>query len=620
MKLPRMLALAALVLPSLALADGATTLLEQMRQAHGATAFRTHDALVAEGRETIDGLQGDWRSTIDLRGDHFITRSENSVFASAEGIDDHGRWRMDVTNQIHPIDSAEGKAVGKSEAWLRRMGFLSVDDGTSYRVLGDAEDSGRRYQRIEATPPGAKSIALWIDPQTHRLHRASWNASFLTISRRFSDYRDVDGVQLPFRIASTGATVSGGEDGAGTDVVERYRWVSGRPADAWRRPDATVRDVTMTGDAKQAKTPMWLEGGVLLVQARINGHAPMPFILDTGGHAILTTDAALRLGVTPQGQGVSTGSGPGSMSLAYAKIDHLALGQADLHNQVFLVMPYGYAFSERGEGKEPIAGILGLEIFERFAVTFDYDRGELVLQPFDHGDAPAAKQGTTLPLFFTDDMPLVDAKLDGKSGIFGIDTGNSGMLLLFPQWARQVGIIDRYEHGTPIPTGGVGGLFTAHVARGQSLELGDQPITPVTFMLTQDNAGATGNPTEAANIGQDVLYRYNVHFDYRRGHMVLMPRAKPVTRNYATAGFSATKDAAKPDRYQVSFVLAGSAAEAAGLKKGDEFTAINGKPATTLGRGTLRDESNNLPVGTPVRVTMADGRVLELKARDIAGT
>lgn len=614
--------LPALLLASLALspasraADVATTL-TQLRTAHGANALATHASVSATGYETIDGLRGDWQSSVELHGHRYATRSRNHIFPSAEGMDTHGRWRVDMSGQVHPLDSDEARHVGVTEAWLRRMAFLDAKDDAHYQALPDADENGHRYARVEATPKDGKPIALWIDPTTHLLHRASWPASFLTITRRFSDYRAVDGVQLPFRLATTGATVSGGEDTLYTDAVVNYRWDDAN-ATAWQRPSGTVQDVSMVKGKRTATTPMTLEGGVLLVDASIDGHAPMPFILDTGGHAILTTDAALRLGLTTHGQGVSTGSGPGSMSTAYAMVQHLTLGDADIANQPFLVMPYGYAFYERGDDKPPIAGILGLEIFERFAVTFDHDAGVLRLEPFDHGDAPAAREGTRLPLQFTDDMPLVQATLDGKPGIFGIDTGNSGLLLLFPQWARKAGIIDRYAKGTPEPTGGVGGLFMAHVAKGQSLVLGNTPVSPVQFMLTQDNAGATGNPTEAANIGQDVLSRFNVHFDYRRGEMVLMPRTHPTERHYATLGILASKSENTPDRYRISYVMPGSPAANAGLKEGDTIVSVGGTPATKLGRGSLRDKLTKLPAGTAVSLTLGDGREMTLRASELS--
>lgn len=610
--------LLAALLPALASANDADTLLRQLRQAHGADAVRRHAAIDAEGSQQAEGLKGSWRQTVDLRNGRFATRVRNELFAGADGNDADGRWRQDNTGLVHELDSPEARTVAASENWLRRFGFLDAHDNARYRALAEADDNGHRFQRLEATPADGRAVTLWIDPATHRLDHATWHSSFLLADRRYDDYRTVDGAVLPYRITDKAITVAGGLDNESVATVTRYRWLDGTPTELLQRPDGKVRDVTMAGDARRAAVPMHLEGGFLLVDVSVDGKGPLPFILDTGGHAILTADAAKKFGFETRGAGVSTGSGPGSMSTAYTRVAHLGLGAADVRDLTFLVMPYPHEFYERGEGREPIAGILGLEIFERFAVTFDYDKGELILQPYDHGDAPAAMPGERLPLMFTDDMPLIDASLDGQRGVFGIDTGNSGWTLLFPQWAERQGIAARYEKGTPAPTGGVGGLFTAHFAHARSMQLGGQRLDNVVAMLTRADAGATGNPSEAGNIGQDVLSRFNVHFDYRRGEMVLQARTQPTERHYAMAGFRASKSAAQTDRYKVSWVLPGSPAAMAGLKADDFIVAVNGKPAKALGLGELRTASMNLPEGTPLTLTLDGGKVLELHLRDMA--
>lgn len=613
------LLLASLLSPAWAATNNdATALLRDLRQAYGGEHWSSVSALTAEGQETSDGLSGPWQGTFNRRNGHYVTHARNDVFATAEGADAQGHWRQDQSGLIHPLDSDEANTAAISEDWLRSYGYLQPSGNTHYRLLADVADGGKRFYRVEATPQGGRAVTLWVDPSTHRVERAVWQRSFLTYTQRYADYRPVDGVQLPFRITTSAATVAGTNDGESVDTVTSYRVLAAaEPADT-QRPSGQVTDVRMTGNARSASTRLRIEGGIVLVDASINGSAPMPFILDSGGHAILTSDAAKKLGFDTQGKGVSTGSGPGSMSTSYTKVQDLGLGDAHVRDLSFLVMPYPYDFYERGENQPPIAGILGLEIFERFAVTFDYDRGELHLQAYDHGDAPAPMKGDAITLRFTDDMPLVEATQDGQRGMFGIDTGNAGYVLTFPQWAERHGIAEHYAKGTPIPTGGVGGLFTTHIAHAKELVLGTQRLDNVVAMLTRADAGATGNPSEAGNIGQDVLSRFNVHFDYRRQQMVLMPRTHPPTWHYAMAGFRADKKQDKPDRYEVINVMPGSPAEKAGLKQGDAILKVNDVTSASLSFGRLRDLTTHLPDGTPMTLTLADGKVLNIQARDLA--
>lgn len=618
----RRLALAwlSLLLPVLATAtpgaDDAAPMLRELRQAYGGEHWNGIGALLLDGKQESDGLNSELHATIDLRNGHYLSRLRNVAFASAEGYDANGRWHQDVSGLVHPYDSDEAKAVAISESWLRRFGFMQ-SQLASFKPLPEANENGRTYARLEATPEGGRSITLWIDPATHRVDRAVWNSSFLVWTQRYSDYREVNGLQLPFAIHTTAATISGTMDADEQETVERYRTLATTPTDALQRPDGTVRDVSMLHDASRAVSPMQLEGGALLIHASINGKPPLPFILDTGGHAILTVDAAKQLGLASVGKGISTGSGPGSMTTAYTKVGHLTIGDADIRDQTFLVMPYPYSFYERGR-REPIAGILGLEIFERFAVTLDYDHQQLILQPFDHGQPPAPGQGSAVPLRFTGDMPLAPASLDDKQGMFGIDTGNSGYTLVFPQWAEREGLVERYRQGVPVSGGGVGGSFVSRYSHARSLQLGAYRLDNAMAQLTPPDAGATGNPTEAGNIGQDVLARFTVHFDYRRQQMYLQPRESAGHWSYATSGLRANKSPDHPDRLKVSWVMPDSPAAKAGLKQGDEIVAVNDKPASELSSYDVRDLVNRRDEGTPLSLKLADGRVLQMQLRDIA--
>ena len=572
----------------------------------------------ATGTQSSEGLDAQWREIVDRRSGAYATTATHPVRSTADGLDAEGRWHRDVSGGVHPFDSDEAKVVAVTEAWLLRYGWLD-NDRTTYRDEGEVREGGRTLRRLVATPPDGRDVALWFDEATKQLRRAQWRSSFLTFTRDFSDYRDTVGVSLPYRFVTVAKTDSGTEDGSETVRIDRYRRLDDAAlATALARPPRLPGDVTMRGETQVASVPMTLEGGALLVDVSINGAAPLPFILDTGGHAILTETAARKLGVRGQGKGVSTGSGPGSMPTSYAHVDTLGLGEASVRDQTFLIMPFGFGFSDRGE-REPIAGILGLEVFERFAVTFDYDRRRLLLAPFDVGAAPAAPMGTSVPLRFTFDMPVIDGTLDGKPGVFGIDTGNSGRLLIFPQWLERNGLIDRYRKGYAlVGGGGVGGPFVSRLSHVESLGMGSLILHGHIAQLTPPDAGATANVSEAGNIGQDVLSRFTVHIDYRRAAMTLAPRAVAAKPGNADPGLRAGRKPDQPDRFIVSAVVPGSPAAKAGIRIGDAILTVNGVTAARLGGWGLRDVFDQASDGRAVVLGMANGRKVTLRLVDFA--
>ena len=83
-------------------------------------------------------------------------------------------------------------------------------------------------------------------------------------------------------------------------------------------------------------------------------------------------------------------------------------------NQHFAVLDLGTGFQTKGQPH--MAGILGLEIFERMAVTVDEPGGTLTIEPFVPG-RPC--EGDRVPLLFDDDQPSVAGKIDGIPALSG---------------------------------------------------------------------------------------------------------------------------------------------------------------------------------------------------------
>ena len=72
------------------------------------------------------------------------------------------------------------------------------------------------------------------------------------------------------------------------------------------------------------------------------------------------------------------------------------------------------------------------------------------------------------------------------------------------------------------------------------------------------------------------------------------------------------------DRFKVSWVVPGGPAAEAGLRKGDEIVAVDGKPVRAIGGDDLRQASNARNEGAVLALKLADGRSLRITMRDLA--
>jgi hypothetical protein len=573
-------------------------LLAKARAAAGGTAWRGVVRLTAQGRATESSLPGSGTLDADLvRGRHAERFDLAVVGKIATVYDGTTVWQQDFSGGVHPIDSAFARALAVTDAYIARRGYLAANDTTAKTCYAESE-RGHDTVVVHVVPRGGRPADLAFDAATMLLARVREVLPTTVGVTSYDDYRTSGGLVLPYHVASGTAF----EPANGYDVHVR-RYVAARTVQdgAFARPVPT--DVArMLGGVASTTVPARIEAQQLLVFAAIDGHAPMPFILDTGGHAILTAAAARALGLHGYGSGVSGGSGSGTIGLQFTKVRTLRLGAAELRDQPFLIIPYPYAFYERGR-KQPIAGILGLEIFERFATRIDYGAGTITLAPLQ--TFRYRGNGAPVAMTFTEDMPLVDAAADGYSGSFGVDTGNSGGLILFGRFLREHGFAARYAGGPGVFGLGTGGRNsgTLHTLRAFTLggrTLHDLRNTYFTAMTT----GAFSASTEAGNIGFLVLSRFIPTFDYATQTLSLewsdhAPRMVP-----NEAGFAALKSG--PAALSVVFVLPKSPAAAAGIVAGDGILFVNGIAARELSGADLYD-LERAPKGTLLRLRLKHG-------------
>jgi|HubBroStandDraft_1064217.scaffolds.fasta_scaffold17587_3 hypothetical protein len=479
--------------------------------------------LTAEGRATMSGLRGSARFDDDLRHGRTARRFSIAVMGPSAEIDDgQTRWYQDISGGVHAYDAWFARRRSITTEYLTRRAYLGPHPAARISCVGARIEDGREVTVLRVQPPGGIPAELAVDARTHLLASVSERLPTTTAVTHYDDYRTVGDHVLPFSIAE--GTLLEPADGYAVDVT-RYTLRSRVSGADFARPHAT-HPAQMIGGARSATVPMLLDRAVLMVWASIDGHPPMPFILDTGGHAILTTATAKRLGLRAVGAGESGGAGAGTFGVQYARVHSLRLGTAELREQPMLVIPYPSWFSDRGKGKAPIAGILGLEVFERFATRLDFAGRRVTFTPLV--DFVHRGHGTAVPIVFQEDMPLTDAAFaDGHRGTFGVDTGNGGALLLFHAFLQRTGLLARYPPGRVVVGHGTGGDNTARIETCRRFALGGHQLTNLRCAFIDMKSGSLSSWTEAGNLGVRILWHFTPTFDYANSRLYLDPLPGP---------------------------------------------------------------------------------------------
>jgi hypothetical protein len=269
-------------------------------------------------------------------------------------------------------------------------------------------------------------------------------------------------------------------------------------------------------------------------------------------------------------------------------------------------------------GSKPLrAGILGLELFERFAVTLNRHAKTVTLTPLENFEAKP--RGVAVPIRFTEDAPITDGTFADVAGEFELDSGDSGPAIIEGYWAGQQRLADRLGRGVIWSGGGVGGDFQETLSRGD-ITLGPLKLPgEVVSYVGVPERGSEATRMQAGVVGESSLYRFDMTYDYGRGRVWIDPQTDIAPRPFNRTGLRLKKDGDK--NFVVTLVVPNSPAADAGVTPGDRVLDIAGQPAT----GLAPSEATVLmsgPAASDLAITVAsktDGskRALDLRLRDI---
>jgi hypothetical protein len=570
--------------------QSAQDVLDLARRASGAGALADIRVLRATGRETYAGLEGGWRTAQDLRDGRFSSTSDFKAYRTADVFDGAVRWRQDRSGGVHPLDAPFSRRKTRTDAWLARRGYLLPGaDGAVLSLPSDRTTGGQHFIGITATPPGAEPIELWFDLESHLLVRTVRQLPLDVEVTQYGAYRAFKGMQLPFRISTAN------EDGTNEDSVEVERYDAAPVSDEFRRPVAP-RDA----DLSVASTTSASANRSFVIEARVNDQGPFGFILDTGGHDILTPAALHALGLEAVGHARSGGAGEGTLDEQVVRIDKLQIGSATMRDQFFAVLPLDYGTTER-DPHPPLAGIIGLELFERLIVRLDYRHGALTVLPAAQS---VACRGTTVSLFWDDDMPLAHGTIDGTPGVVAVDTGNGGSTVVQGIWASQNGMASQLKRGLETVSFGAGGASRNWASLGHRVTLGDAEIADTELRYAEDRRGAFSSRTEAGNVGYNVLANFTVTFDYARREMCLEPVPGFVAPPLNRSGLRVVKT--ERNSFTVVQVAPNSPGASAGFREGDSIRGIDGRSAADLSYDDVFDLLRGAP-GTRISFDVIRG-------------
>ena len=526
------------------------------------------------------GLQGRLEEWSTATGQHRRFYERTGVDSTLTIYDSRRGWCRDWNGKVHELEGADLRNEVAESYQSSYSGLIPGRMSGKAEFLG-SDETGKLYI-LKFSPLGGRAITYFLDKSTFLPMKSErLNEEGILLTTRFSDWHEVEGVKVPFGLRrSTGD--------ARYDTTITINKVAINLADirkAFVQPLDCAFDMRFAHGNSALRIPFKRNNNFILLQGRINDSAPLWFMLDTGASiTVVNKDRAAQLGLTLHGD-LEIGTSGASTGFSIVRDASFALSGAEVINQKVGAISLG--IFEAGLGL-PMGGILGFDFISRFVMEIDFDAQTIDLHNPNTYEYKGS--GKIIPFTLEGGRPFIQARIALTSGgplegRFEVDSGDTKAIYLNAPFVRE------HQIASPSPqvTGSKGtsaNYMNSLTVNGRidKLVLGPFLITDVPVGFSFSESGFVANPDYAGLLGNAILSRFKVIFDYSHKRLILEPNSRLHEPFASPRAFGTLIIAQGPDlrTFVVARVTSNSPAERAGLRRGDIITAIGETPSAAL--------------------------------------
>lgn len=554
--------------------------IRQSGAALGVSHLASVHVIQSDGSVSAIGLHGTGRQYAGISSHRFAEFTTLSPFEQDDGFDGRVAWNRDRSGMVWNDGSDAGRSLAVNSAFVNTYALWQKDaGGASVRSMGARAEKGRSYDVLRVTPPQSKlSMDVWFDSATHLPSRVVQAKGDVVSTTLLSGYRRMNGLMIPYAVHVESS------DGNNSDSVVSRVTIDPPGGEAHlARPVSSVHDFSMLAKTGATTVPIALVENHVYLDVMLNGKGPYRFIFDTGGENVVDPAVAREIGAVGNGSAQGSGVGSQTQEFSFANVSELRVGDALLKDQLFAVAPVRAGFGV--SAGQPADGLIGWEVLARYITTFDYARGAVVLR------MPNGRTQNTgehvLPFVFNGTQPQVACGIDGIASQCTIDTGARDTLTFYtPYLAAHPSVVPATLTAPGVSGFGFGGAAMGRLGRVRAVTLDGITLNDLVADYSTQTAGAFASPFTAANIGGNLLRRFDVTFDYYQQTMELTPNGAFQERDsYDRGGMFLIRQDGKP---VVVDSRPGTPAAEAGIAKGDVLASIDGAPTASMSLERVR--------------------------------
>lgn len=315
-----------------------------------------------------------------------------------------------------------------------------------------------------------------------------------------------------------------------------------------------------------------LTGGVVILNAILDNFPDtLNFILDSGSSGIsLDSSTVNYFGLKPEPsdrtiRGIAGIKKVGFLYKRKLRFDGFTVDSLDFHVNDYSVLTAVYGLR--------IDGIIGYSLLSRYIIKINYD--SLKIDICSRGTLRYPKGGFMLKPFIST-LPVHTARIKDEGTFtprFLHDIGAGVCLMLSKDFVEDSNILRKKRKLWPKEGEGIGGRITMNVTVIKELKLGPYRFRNVPTYIFDDDYNVTSYPYLAGLIGNDILRRFNVIFNYEKRDIYMVPNShfrEPFDYSYSGIELYLINN-----RIIIGNVSKNSPAGNAGIREGDIVVAIN---------------------------------------------
>jgi len=550
------------------------------------------------GKLIQGGLEGTYEAWLDLPKVQIAESFKLGPAKGSQAWNGKESWSTDASDQLRVETSQAAIADGVKAAYQGAHTFyFSGRYPAEFKYSGVKDNDGKPCDMIVCQPKDSDPFEAWFDQSTHYLTKMVDLTGAQPQTTFFSDFRELNGLTIPFK-----STSSIGDPKYDSVSVSETIELNGEIASTRFDPPKQVVDgLVFPAGKTQVSIPFRLLNNHIYLPVSLDGKTYDQMIFDTGATNVVSVAAAKANGITAEGALPIGGFGENVSTFGLAKIGLIAVGGAELKDQVFTVLDLSNLAQVEGVAGQ---GLIGYEIARRAVIRIDY--AERLLTIIKPDQFHPSQRAVKVPFKFDNHVPIIQAELDGIPGEFEIDTGARSSVSIMHPFAVSNNLTEKYRAKTEVIGGyGVGGPARALLVRPQVLKIGSFEIKNPIGLIELGDKGAAAATQIAGNIGGGILKRFTLTLDYDHQVLYFEPNAAFADPDvFDHSGIWCMEDSA--GGLSVVDVVKNSPADKAGLQAGDKIIGLDGKSITGAEINALRGRLNQAP-GTKVTLQV-DGK------------